>query len=183
MANEIKSSEITPESVYLNRRSFIRAGLVAGTTLATGLTYRFFNPPPPKEVVTAEIGNLAKPPEFKVEEPLNTFEEITTYNNYYEFSTGKGAVARAAENFVTRPWTVEVDGLVGPSAQLTHEALGWEQAHPRCSQFDGQRQSAQQPTAFGDRAQRRIVAVHAGIDAPCDLHEEPDTRRAENLVE
>ena len=128
MANEIKSSEITPESVYLNRRNFIRAGLVAGTTLATGLTYRFFNPPPPKEVVTAEIGNLAKPSEFKVEEPLNSFEEITTYNNYYEFSTGKRAVARAAEDFVTRPWTVEVDGLVGkPKVFDIDELLRFDQ--------------------------------------------------------
>lgn len=111
-ANDIKSSEITPESVYLNRRNFIRAGLLAGTTLATGLAYRFFNPPPPKEIVTADIENLAKPPQFKTEEKLNTFEEITNYNNFYEFSTSKSAVARAAEDFVTRPWTIEVGGLV-----------------------------------------------------------------------
>lgn len=112
MADDIKSSEITSESVYLNRRNFIRAALLGGTTVATAGVYKLFNPPPPKEVVTAEIENVAKSPEFKTEEKLNTFEEITNYNNFYEFSTGKREVARASENFVTRPWTVEVGGQV-----------------------------------------------------------------------
>ncbi len=111
-SNEIKSSEITDEKAYLNRRNFIRAGLLAGTTLATAGAYRFINPPPPKPVVTAEIENVAKPTDFQTAEKLNTFEEITNYNNFYEFSTSKTAVARKAENFVTRPWTVEVGGLV-----------------------------------------------------------------------
>lgn len=110
--NDIKSSEITPESTYLNRRNFIRTGVVAGTAAATGLGYRFFNPPPPKEVETAQIQNVAQSSQSLIDEKLNTFEEITNYNNYYEFSTGKTAVARKAENFVTRPWTVEVGGLV-----------------------------------------------------------------------
>lgn len=110
--NEIKSSEITDEKNYLSRRNFIRAGLLAGTTLATAGVYRFINPPPPKETVTAAIENIAKPTDFRTEEKLNSFEEITNYNNFYEFSTGKTAVARKAENFVTRPWTVEVGGLV-----------------------------------------------------------------------
>lgn len=110
--DDIKSSEITDEQTYLNRRNFIRAGLLAGTTLATAGIYRFINPPPPKPVITAEIQNIAKPPDFRVEEKLNTFEEITNYNNFYEFSTSKTAVARKAEDFVTRPWTIEVGGLV-----------------------------------------------------------------------
>ena len=110
--NEIKSSEITPESTYLNRRNFIRASLLAGTTVATGLAYRFFNEPPPKEVVTAEINNVIQTKNLNSQEKPNSFEEITNYNNYYEFSTSKTAVARAAENFVTRPWTIEVGGMV-----------------------------------------------------------------------
>ncbi|MGQ0540937.1 MAG: protein-methionine-sulfoxide reductase catalytic subunit MsrP [Blastocatellia bacterium] len=110
--NYIKSSEITPESTYLNRRNFIRTGVVAGTAAATGLGYRFFNPPPPGEVQTAAIEKVTQSSVPPIDEKLNTFEEITNYNNYYEFSTGKTAVARKAENFVTRPWTVEVGGLV-----------------------------------------------------------------------
>src|SRR5688572_3214405 len=110
--NKIKSSEITPENIYLNRRNFIRAGLFAGTTLATAGLYRFFDPQPPKEIVTAEIQNISKPENFKATDVPNSFEEITNYNNFYEFSTDKTAVARKAENFITEPWTVEVAGLV-----------------------------------------------------------------------
>lgn len=125
---KIKSSEITPESVYLNRRNFIRAGLLAGTGLATGLTYRFFNPPPPKEVVTAEIKDVKSSGDFKIEDKPNSFEEITNYNNFYEFSTSKTAVARAAQDFVTRPWAVEVGGLVQkPKVFGIEELLKFEQ--------------------------------------------------------
>lgn len=112
MARDIKSSEITDEQTFLNRRNFIRAGLFAGTTLATGGVYRLLNPPPSKSVETAEIKDIAKPTDFKIEEKLNSFEEITNYNNYYEFSTSKTSVARKAQDFVTRPWTIEVGGLV-----------------------------------------------------------------------
>lgn len=119
----IKSSEITPESVYLNRRNFIRAGLVAGTTSATALTYRFFNPPPPTEVVTAGIENVRPGLTAVTGETPNTFEEITNYNNFYEFSTEKSAVARKARDFVTRPWTVEVGGLVSKPRTFDIEEL------------------------------------------------------------
>ncbi|MDQ3133047.1 MAG: protein-methionine-sulfoxide reductase catalytic subunit MsrP [Acidobacteriota bacterium] len=112
MANEIKSSEITPENVYLNRRNFMRAGLLAGTTLATAGVYRLFNQPPPKEVETAQIQDIKQPTDYKIEEKLTSFEDVTNYNNYYEFSTSKTAVARNAEDFITRPWTIEVGGLV-----------------------------------------------------------------------
>lgn len=110
--NRIKSSEITPEAEYLNRRNFIRAGVFAGTIAATGLTYRYFNPPPPPTVETAEISNVARPAEIPDAGTPNSFDEITNYNNFYEFSTTKSAVATKAAGFVTRPWTVDVGGLV-----------------------------------------------------------------------
>src|SRR5687768_5237588 len=110
--SEPPSSEITPADVYLNRRNFIRAGLLAGTAAATGLTYRFFNPQPIQQTETAQITNVETPKtESGVGDP-NLFEDITNYNNYYEFSTDKQAVARKAQKLITRPWTVEVGGLV-----------------------------------------------------------------------
>lgn len=111
MAEKIDSSEITPESVYMNRRNFIRAGVFAGTTLATGLAYRFFNPSPAPETAAAEIQDVTETAQ-NAGEKLNTFQEITHYNNFYEFSTSKTAVARKAADFLTRPWTVEVGGMV-----------------------------------------------------------------------
>ncbi|MDQ6787385.1 MAG: protein-methionine-sulfoxide reductase catalytic subunit MsrP [Acidobacteriota bacterium] len=108
----IKSSEITPEDTYLSRRNFIRAGLLAGTTLLTAGIYRFINPPPTPEVVTAQITNIENKNDFAAGEELTSFKDITNYNNFYEFSTSKSSVAGAAKDFVTRPWTIEVSGLV-----------------------------------------------------------------------
>ncbi len=108
----IRSSEITDEKTYLNRRTFLRAGILAGTTLATGGLYRYLNPPPAPEAVTAVIENITKNPGLSVNDPPTSFRDITNYNNFYEFSTNKELVAARAQNFTTRPWTVEVGGMV-----------------------------------------------------------------------
>ncbi|HLL73631.1 MAG TPA: protein-methionine-sulfoxide reductase catalytic subunit MsrP [Pyrinomonadaceae bacterium] len=117
--DDIKSSEITDKKLYLTRRNFMRGAALAATTAATGLVYRRFAvpaPPPVKGekiegVQTAQAGaaNVPPPP---AGEALTSYEEITNYNNFYEFSTGKTEVAGAARGFITRPWTVEVKGLV-----------------------------------------------------------------------
>ncbi|MDX6576846.1 MAG: methionine sulfoxide reductase catalytic subunit, partial [Blastocatellia bacterium] len=116
---DIKSSEITDQKVYLNRRLFMRGAILAGSVTATGLLYRKLNPPAAVVEERPRIAGLVTPPSddamrqgFKVNEPLTSFEDITNYNNFYEFSTEKRAVAAAARGFVTRPWTVEVTGLV-----------------------------------------------------------------------
>jgi methionine sulfoxide reductase catalytic subunit len=117
--SDIKESEITDKSVYLNRRNFMRAAALATTTVATGVLYRKLNPPPPPPRVGEKLPDVVKPAAadaqasgFTVNEPATPFEDITTYNNFYEFSTDKTEVAEAARNFVTRPWKVSVEGLV-----------------------------------------------------------------------
>jgi len=117
--DEIKSSEITDQKVYLNRRTFIRAAVLAGTTIGTGLLYRQLNPPPAVVENRAKIADLVTTPPvaagntgFPVNEKLTPLVDITNYNNFYEFSTEKESVAAAARGFVTRPWTVAVEGLV-----------------------------------------------------------------------
>lgn len=116
---DIKSSEITDKKNYLNRRFFIRGAILAGSSVATGLLYRKLNPPPPVVEPRPKIAGVISPPSdeamrkgFKVNEPLTAFEKIANYNNFYEFSTDKAEVASEASNFVTRPWTVSVEGLV-----------------------------------------------------------------------
>src|ERR1043166_4339288 len=118
-SSDIKSSEITDQKVYLNRRLFMRGAILAGSVTASGLLYRKLNPPPAVVEERPKIAGLVKPPTdeavrngFKVDEALTSFEDITNYNNFYEFSTEKRSVASAARGFVTRPWTVEVSGLV-----------------------------------------------------------------------
>lgn len=114
MADEkkIKSSEITPEETYLNRRNFLRGGVLAGTTLASAGLYRFINAPAPPDVVNAEIPVVENKIAPAAGEELTAFRDITNYNNFYEFSTSKSGVAAKAKDFVTRPWTIEVGGLV-----------------------------------------------------------------------
>lgn len=121
--NRIKSSEITPEETFLNRRNFIRAGVLAGTTLATAGIYRFINEPAPPAVETAQIAVVEQKSNYKVDEDLTSFKDITNYNNYYEFSTSKTGVARAAKDFVTRPWTIEVGGMVQKPRRFSIEDL------------------------------------------------------------
>ena len=108
--------EITPEEVYLNRRSFMKgAGLALGATALAACRM----PEVEEGTGGAEAASAAQPeaalPEGGTDElgdPFNTFEQITNYNNYYEFSTDKQAVARLSEGYPTSPWTVEVGGLV-----------------------------------------------------------------------
>ncbi len=115
-ADDIKSSEITEEKLYFSRRNFIRAGALAASTLATGFAYRQLFIPEQKIVLNEqEIPNI-QPSSIKL--PLanndkpNDFTDITSYNNFYEFSTSKSGVVRASKNFVARPWTLTVEGLV-----------------------------------------------------------------------
>ncbi len=116
---DIRSSEITDQKTYLNRRLFMRGAILAGSAAATGFLYRKLNAPPAVVEERPRIVGLVKPPSdeairngFRVNESLTSFEDITNYNNFYEFDSDKRAVASLARGFVTRPWTVEVGGLV-----------------------------------------------------------------------
>lgn len=109
---KINSSEITPEHIYRSRRQFIKqVGLLGGGTLllgACGSQSTTSNPasssspqPHPNGATTDELGDALTP-----------YDAVTTYNNYYEFSTDKEAVAQMAQSFRTSPWAVRVGGLV-----------------------------------------------------------------------
>jgi sulfoxide reductase catalytic subunit YedY len=117
--DDIKSSEITPQKVYLARRTFMRGAALLASTAATGFLYRKLNATPQPRVEGAKLAEVVKPEAnvavasgFTVNEKLTPFEDITGYNNFYEFTTDKQDVARVAAGFITRPWTVAVEGLV-----------------------------------------------------------------------
>ncbi|MFP4436803.1 MAG: protein-methionine-sulfoxide reductase catalytic subunit MsrP [Chloroflexaceae bacterium] len=103
---KIRSSEITPEHIYLSRRRFMRGvGALAASTLVLGACGRPGAAEVPEDLqVSAETDELG--------DPLNSYWQITNYNNFYEFTTDKEAVARLARDFKTSPWEVEVGGLV-----------------------------------------------------------------------
>lgn len=116
-SNLIPSSEITPKEVYLSRREFIRAaGLVVGATTLAGCMPLPAHPTPEvkSEASQEKVAPTATDTNLKDElgDQANTLKEITHYNNFYEFSTGKGDVSLLAKGFKTSPWEVEVSGLV-----------------------------------------------------------------------
>ena len=116
---EPKSSEITPESLYVNRREFMKyAGAAA---LVTTLAACGVNPTSqPTAQPTAAQGAVpsggptaaAKTGNDELGAPFTSFDDITNYNNYYEFSLDKGGVASQAWKFHLNPWNLEVGGLV-----------------------------------------------------------------------
>ena len=113
-SERIRSSEITDRKLYLNRRNFMRAALLAGSTAATGLLYRRLLAPEAQLTPKALPGSQAASRQWGLPgEEATTYQDITNYNNFYEFdSRNKYAVARKAKDFQTRPWTIAVDGLV-----------------------------------------------------------------------
>ncbi len=115
--DDIKSSEITPEKTYLNRRQFMMGAGLVGSLLATGGLYsRFAGSNRRSPAVAGPKGltiDTQAPMEIpKITDPPTTYEDVTNYNNFYEFSPDKTDVAYEARSFVTRPWTVKVGGLV-----------------------------------------------------------------------
>src|SRR5579884_154656 len=109
-AADILSSEITPKRLYMNRRSFlIAAGTVAGATV-TGV--KFAGMLSPSETVSANAKLNYKPGPYGTTEKQTPFNDITNYNNYYEFSTDKYEPAKLAADFKPAPWSVKVEGHV-----------------------------------------------------------------------
>ncbi len=108
---EFRYSEVTPKSTYLNRRKFLEAaGLAAAGTLAgrrlLGLAW-----PGQTAFAGTKLSGVAKGP-FSTSEPQTPYEDVTHYNNYYEFGVAKDAPARNAASLRTSPWSVSVEGEV-----------------------------------------------------------------------
>jgi methionine sulfoxide reductase catalytic subunit len=118
-------SEITPRAVYESRRDLLRwmAGGAAGATLAGWAGREAL-------AQVARPGKLQALPAVRSEvagaatmEKTTSYQDASTYNNFYEFGTDKSDPARQAHTLKTRPWTVEVDGLVGRPGRYSIEDL------------------------------------------------------------
>jgi len=121
-AEDIRSSEITPKNLYLNRRKFLAGAAVAGAAAATGLGLREMVSPRTAVLAANKIDGIQKSP-FSTTETITPYKDVTTYNNYYEFSTDKDGPAKLAQNFRTRPWKVKIDGLVDKKQELDIDAI------------------------------------------------------------
>ena len=114
---EIRSSDITDLRVYLRRREFLQgAAAVAGAALLPGLACAAAEP------TTRLLENVVPGP-FGSDEERTPFDDASSYNNFYEFGTGKGDPARNAHRLRTEPWSVEIAGEVGKPGVIGLEDL------------------------------------------------------------
>lgn len=116
----IRSSEITPERLYLSRRDFIKGAVLlgGGVILAACAPGEGAQPAPTpvKDIIASKQSD-------ELNDPLTTFEGVTGYNNYYEFTPTKEGVASLAKNFKTTPWQVQIGGLVQKPVTLGYEDI------------------------------------------------------------
>ncbi|SDV51334.1 protein-methionine-sulfoxide reductase catalytic subunit MsrP [Chitinasiproducens palmae] len=104
----IAASEITPQAIFADRRRLLRLAGAATAASLLGPAGRASAAPAPSGAKLAATPN----PQFRLNEKQTSFEDITTYNNFYEFGTDKSDPSRHANTLVTRPWQVSVEGAV-----------------------------------------------------------------------
>ncbi len=112
--SDIRSSEITDRKLYLNRREFLQtatgaAAAGAAVLAGAGVVLEAAGQPAPHG---RKLDNVRKSPlsASAADDKVNTWEQITTYNNYYEFGTDKDSPSEYAKSLKTEPWKVVVDG-------------------------------------------------------------------------
>jgi sulfoxide reductase catalytic subunit YedY len=110
-ASDIRSSEITPKALYLRRREFIQGAAIAAAGALVGPLAGEAHAQTAGPGKLTKLANV-KPSRFSTTEKLNDYDDVTSYNNYYELGTDKSDPARNARSLQPRPWTVAVEGLV-----------------------------------------------------------------------
>lgn len=113
----IRPSEITPEGAYLNRRTLLTAAFAAGLVPSIMSSEAATLP------ASGDLFEDVKKWPDSTKEKVNTFEEITNYNNYYEFGTDKDQPARYAHTLKTSPWSVQVSGEAAKTGTFTLEDI------------------------------------------------------------
>jgi sulfoxide reductase catalytic subunit YedY len=106
---DLSYSDVTPKKVYFNRRQILRAMGIAGATVLGAKVFERLAFPPAQVAAGAKLDVSVKSP-FSTSEKQNTFDDVTHYNNFYEFGTAKTEPSRNAGKFRTSPWTVSVEG-------------------------------------------------------------------------
>jgi methionine sulfoxide reductase catalytic subunit len=119
---EIPSSEITPRWLYLNRRKFLAGALSLTAGALAGRALQELASPARKAFAGTRLSVTSKSP-FSTTEQVTSYEDVTHYNNFYEFGTGKEDPVKNATRFRTSPWSVKVYGLVDKPRTFSLEEL------------------------------------------------------------
>ena len=115
----LRDNAVTPQSAWLNRRHVLAALAAAGGSLALPARAAARGAPPQDAFAPLK----SAPTAYTVADPPTPWEAVTTYNNYYEFGTGKGDPARRSGRYVTRPWSVTVEGEAHKTGTFALEDL------------------------------------------------------------
>lgn len=118
-ALRIPSSEITDEAVYRDRRRLLQFFSLAPALALSGCADAEPPPAPASAAITPEQARSG----FKTSEPLTRYQDVTSYNNFYEFGTGKADPSNAAKTLKTRPWSVAVSGACAKPGTLSMDDL------------------------------------------------------------
>ena len=121
-APDLTYADITPKSVYADRRKFLRAMGIVGATVAAGKSLFDLALPPQTVFAATQFTGLAKSP-FSTTEKQNSLNDVSHYNNFYEFGSEKSDPAKNAQNFKTSPWTVSVEGDVKTPRKFSMEEI------------------------------------------------------------
>jgi len=113
-AADLRESDVTPKELFLKRREFIAAaGVTAAAVATTGLgVFGVTAPVEAQNPKAQKLTDLKKSP-FSTDEKMNSYRDITTYNNYYEFGLDKADPSKYAHTLRPKPWSVVVEGQCG----------------------------------------------------------------------
>ncbi len=126
-AVDIRESEVTPKGLYLRRREFIAAAGVTAAAVATNGLDLFGDAAElsAQNPNAQKLTNLKKSP-FSTDEKLNSYKDVTTYNNFYEFGLDKADPAKYAHTLKPKPWSVVVEGQCGkPGTYNIEDIMKW----------------------------------------------------------
>ena len=115
---DIRPSEITSKASYLNRRKFIQSTVLASGSMLAGNAASAIIPAE-KRAKLPDVGNS----EFSTDEAPNSYTDITTYNNYYEFGVDKRDPLRNSQEFEPRPWSITVSGHADKTGNFNIEDI------------------------------------------------------------
>ena len=119
---DLTVADITPKQVYLNRRKFLEAMGIVGATAVAGSRLLELAAPSETAVAATKFSGLLKSP-FSTTEKENSYEEVTHYNNFYEFGTDKTDPAKNAQKFDTSNWMVSVEGEVAKPRKFSMDEI------------------------------------------------------------
>lgn len=122
--SDIPPSEITPESIYLRRRELMTGvALMAGAGLMAPLLYADDKPSTELRPLDYRKVSESSPPGFTTTEKLTPLQDVTHYNNFYEFGTDKGDPAANGSTLKTAPWHIAIEGEVEKPGSFTLEDI------------------------------------------------------------